>query len=378
VDLAFVHHTVNSNSYSRADSAGIVLAMCRFHERSNGWWDIGYNFVVDRYGQIFEGRAGGVDRPVIGAQAQGYNSVSTGVASIGTFNTVGQTSAGLHALGALIGWKLAVSGDPVRGHITEISGGGPLNSYKAGTHVRLARISGHRDGDATECPGNALYAQLPEIRTLAAAAKEAALSRPTLTLATPDTLASYRAAVTFSGRLLLPGGADATGTTIELQRRAGSRWADAGAATAGASGSWAVTVRPSTNGRYRTRWAGGGEFPAATSPGFSLLVAPRLRMQAAEPHVSVGDRATLTGTVAPAKGRVTVWAARRVARGRYVVTDHWTVTPRQGSWTLRVRLRNRTLYRFTARTATDTGNAAGSSPRVYVRGVIPTGGAGPG
>ena len=88
VQVAFVHHTVSANDYAPQDSAGIVLAMAKYHRDTNGWNDLGYNFVVDKYGQIFEGRAGGIDQAVIGAQAQGYNSHSTGIANIGTFTDV--------------------------------------------------------------------------------------------------------------------------------------------------------------------------------------------------------------------------------------------------------------------------------------------------
>src|SRR5579884_2060858 len=87
VDMGFVHHTDNLNGYSPADSASIVLAICRYHEDSNGWWDIGYDYLVDKYGQVFEGRAGGETLPVIGAHTQGYNSVSFGVSAIGTYMT---------------------------------------------------------------------------------------------------------------------------------------------------------------------------------------------------------------------------------------------------------------------------------------------------
>ena len=98
VQIAFVHHTVTANDYGPEDSAGIVLGIARFHRNSNGWNDIGYNFLVDKYGQIFEGRAGGIDQPIVGAQAQGFNSVSTGVACLGTFTSIAQTPAGMDAL----------------------------------------------------------------------------------------------------------------------------------------------------------------------------------------------------------------------------------------------------------------------------------------
>ena len=86
VQMAFVHHTVTANDYTPDQSASIVLGIAKYHRDTNGWNNIGYNFLVDQYGQVFEGRAGGVDQAVVGAQAQGYNSQSTGVAVIGTFS----------------------------------------------------------------------------------------------------------------------------------------------------------------------------------------------------------------------------------------------------------------------------------------------------
>ena len=83
MQLAFVHHTVNANDYAPEESAAIVLGIASYHRDHNGWNDLGYNFIVDQYGQIFEGRAGGIDQAIVGAQAQGFNSVSTGVACLG-------------------------------------------------------------------------------------------------------------------------------------------------------------------------------------------------------------------------------------------------------------------------------------------------------
>ncbi len=130
VQLAFVHHTVNANDYGPEDSAGIVLGIAKYHRNYNGWSDIGYNFLVDQYGQIFEGRAGGIDKAIVGAQAQGFNSVSTGVASLGTFTDVPLAVAGIDALGRIIGWKLGLHGVPAEGAVTVTSLGGASNRWK--------------------------------------------------------------------------------------------------------------------------------------------------------------------------------------------------------------------------------------------------------
>ena len=153
VQAAFVHHTVSANDYTPEESPGIVLGIARYHRDSNGWNDIGYNFLVDKYGQVFEGRAGGIDQAVIGAQAQGYNSVSTGIACIGTFTALPPAEPGLDALARLIGWKLSLHGVPTEGTVIVTSRGGASNRYPSGTPVTLERIPGHRDGDSTSCPG---------------------------------------------------------------------------------------------------------------------------------------------------------------------------------------------------------------------------------
>src|SRR3954452_23994256 len=166
IDLAFVHHTVSTNAYGPSQSARMVRSICLFHKYGNGWNDIGYNFVVDRYGQIFEARAGGIDEAIVGAQAGGYNVYSSGVALIGNFSRSGPPRKAFDALSQLLAWKLAVHGIQLPGAITVTvtRAGAPYSRYRAGTHVRLNRVSGHRDADSTSCPGAGMYRQLPRLR----------------------------------------------------------------------------------------------------------------------------------------------------------------------------------------------------------------------
>src|SRR5581483_5355744 len=119
-------------------------------------------------GQLFEGRAGGVENAVVGAQAQGWNSQSTGVSVLGTYTQTPLSEAGLGAVARLLAWKLSLHGVAPNARVTLSSPGGSENRWRAGSQVQFDAISGHRDGDRTSCPGDALYAQLPEIRALAA------------------------------------------------------------------------------------------------------------------------------------------------------------------------------------------------------------------
>jgi N-acetylmuramoyl-L-alanine amidase len=161
VQFAVVHHTAGSNSYSRAQSAAIVRGIEVYHVKGNGWNDIGYNFLVDRYGQVFEGRYGGVDKNVIGAHAEGFNTGSTGVALIGTYASTGPTPAGLSALVKVLAWRLDVAHvDPVS-RLTYASGRNPRFAQRA--PVTLRAVSGHRDTGPTSCPGSVVYSQLGAI-----------------------------------------------------------------------------------------------------------------------------------------------------------------------------------------------------------------------
>ena len=131
VRFAVVHHTAGTNSYSAAQSAAIVRGIQRYHVLANGWNDIGYNFLVDKYGQVFEGRGGGIDRNVVGAHAQGFNTGSTGVAVLGTYSSSRVSKAARSALVRLLAWRLDVAHVDPLSRLTWFSGGNP--KYPAGT-----------------------------------------------------------------------------------------------------------------------------------------------------------------------------------------------------------------------------------------------------
>jgi uncharacterized protein with LGFP repeats len=149
--MVFVHHTVNSNDYTRAESAAIVRGIYAYHTQSRGWCDIGYNFLVDRYGTTYEGRAGGIRRAVRGAHAGDYNVDTTGISLIGSFETTTPTSAMKGALVDLIAWRMGTAYHGAYGRVG-IEG------------ARFARIAGHRDAMSTACPGQRVYDWMPRLR----------------------------------------------------------------------------------------------------------------------------------------------------------------------------------------------------------------------
>jgi hypothetical protein len=168
IDVAFVHHTDSSNDYTPDQVPGIIRGIYAYHAQTLGWGDIGYNFLVDRFGRIWEGRYGGITKPVIGGQVYNYNAVSTGVSGIGTFTSATVPQAMTDAFKRILAWKLSVAGIPA-------TGTSPVQA-PSGTHIQ--RISGHRDVGGTTCPGDSLYAKLPEIRAGAAAIMSAVAPGP--------------------------------------------------------------------------------------------------------------------------------------------------------------------------------------------------------
>ncbi len=157
-----VHHTATSNSYSRADVPGIIRGMYRYHTKTLGWFDIGYNFLVDRFGRAWVGRSGGPKRLVRGAHTLGFNEKSVGIALIGNLENRKPWRPAVRKLRFLAAWKLDKYDRKAVGKVWVRSTGS--DKYRDGKRVHLPAIDGHRDTNDTACPGQRLYDRLPGIR----------------------------------------------------------------------------------------------------------------------------------------------------------------------------------------------------------------------
>ena len=165
---ATVHHTAGANNYSQAEAAGIVRGIYKYHTAVLGWGDIGYNALVDKYGNIYEGRYGGLTKNVQGAHAGGFNKGTFGISMMGDYSTAHPTPAMINSVGAMIGWRMRIAGLDPSGKATLTSQGYKTAKYGAGQQATLPSIFAHRDVGDTTCPGAAGYAQMDRIRSIAA------------------------------------------------------------------------------------------------------------------------------------------------------------------------------------------------------------------
>ncbi|WKG03298.1 N-acetylmuramoyl-L-alanine amidase [Mycolicibacterium sp. HK-90] len=168
IRAGIVHHTAGSNDYAPEDSAGIVRSIYEYHTRTLGWCDLAYNALVDKYGQVFEGRAGGMDKAVEGSHTGGFNIDTWGVAMMGEFNNVPPTPIQIRNTGRLLGWRLGLNHLDPRGTTVLASAGGSFTHFPRGATPTLPTIFTHRDVGITDCPGNAAYAEMDRIRDIAA------------------------------------------------------------------------------------------------------------------------------------------------------------------------------------------------------------------
>jgi len=166
VRAVVVHHTAGGNDYGPADVPRMIRADYAYHVQARGWSDLGYNVVVDRFGGIWEGRAGGIGRATIGSHAEGFNTGTLGVALLGDMTRTVPTPEAVRAVARVSAYAAEVCRFDPLGTVALTSGGSP--KYRSGTTVTLPRVHGHRDVGLTSCPG-ALYDRLGEVRRMASA-----------------------------------------------------------------------------------------------------------------------------------------------------------------------------------------------------------------
>ena len=165
-----VHHTAGTNDYTAEQSPSIVRGIYYYHAVILGWGDIGYNFLVDKYGQVFEGRYGTLDSDpgtmVVGGHAYGANTGTMGISMMGNYSSVSPSEIQIERVGQMAGWFLGRAG------VADAHGSSrytfhATQKYRRGQTIDLDVISAHRDVGYTTCPGNAGYSAMGQIRDIA-------------------------------------------------------------------------------------------------------------------------------------------------------------------------------------------------------------------
>ena len=304
--FALVHHTAGSNNYTRAESAAIVRGIQVYHVKANGWNDLGYNFLVDKYGQVFEGRYGGVEQNVVGAHAEGFNTGSVGVAMIGTYTGSGISAVARDSLARLLAWRLDVAHVDPLSTLSWPSGGNAR--FPRGVPVFLRTVSGHRDAGFTECPGSALYAQLND---LAGRVGQTGLPK----LYAPSAKGSPGGPIRFTGTL-----SSALPWTVTVADAIGNRIASGAGTSAAVDWTWDASAAPV--GTYSWVIEAGATVRAARGSIGKAAVLSLTRVAAMPPVVSPnGDAHDDVGGVSFVLGApATVTASLLDASGTTVAT----------------------------------------------------------
>ena len=167
VRAVVVHHTASTNDYAPSDVPRLLRGFYAYHVKSQGWSDLGYNLLVDRFGTVWEGRAGGTGRAVIGAHAGGFNTGTVGVSMIGTYESVAPSAVQRESLAQVAAWRLSSAGGDPLAPVRLTSAGG--TRWPSGMPVTLPTVLGHRQVSSTSCPGTLGFAALAGVRARTAA-----------------------------------------------------------------------------------------------------------------------------------------------------------------------------------------------------------------
>ena len=282
--------------------------------------------------------------------------MSTGVAVLGTFSSVVPPPPALAALQRLLAWKLSLHGLPTRGHVTvEVNPADAFYTpFRPGARVSLPRIAGHRDGDLTDCPGNALYASLSMIRGRASALAGTP-ARITLFPRQPAGIAG--AAIAVSGRLTILVGAPLVGALVEVQQLTASGERTIARSPTGVNGSWATSVQLSFNQDLRALHR---PAPATVSDLAPVVVAPAITL-----NLDSSAPLRLSGAISPRKRNVTIHVyLLQNGHRQLVITKHVAVV--HGGFRAKLTIRRSGDHVLSARSAPDARNVGGTSPAVTI------------
>jgi len=297
IRLALVHHTAGANGYSAAQSPSIVRAIELYHVKGNGWNDIGYNFLIDRFGTVFEGRFGGIERNVIGAHAEGFNTGSVGVAVMGEYSSLAVSGKARDSLAKLLAWRLDLAHVDPATTLSYISGGNAR--FPAGLPVFLRTVSGHRDTGFTDCPGTALYNLLTSIAGEVATTGLPKLYAPVVTGAVPGPV-RFRARLSSS----LP-------WIVEVYDSVGNAYASTSGLGANVDWTWDASLAPPGSYSYAIRSENNVTPAIGTIGGGAGVGVFTVSGLAADPETvtpnadTVADQTTITYTLSE-PGNVTV------------------------------------------------------------------------
>ena len=342
IKMGFLHHTDGANGYSRGQVPSIIRSIYAYHVRANGWCDVGYNYLVDRFGRIWEGRAGGITKPVLGAHTGGFNYDSFGVSLIGAYNKTKPSPEMLDATEQLFAWRLGgYYIDPTRS-TTLVADSFSGSRFRTGSTVHFKTISGHRDADETTCPGRYAYADLPDIRTTTRTLMGAGLVAPA---ASPTTVQMANGAVTVTAGAIVAQTwtltvTDATGLAVRTISGSASRSIDVDATwdltdDTGASappGAYALTLTAtSATGATALPWT----TPVTVTPPVTLSAPPQTTLNASTAVTGRGIPGhSVTVTVSGPSGTQTVGAFPVSRKGKWSTDTSPAAASGDLSWTV--------------------------------------------
>ncbi|MGH2751630.1 MAG: peptidoglycan recognition protein family protein [Actinomycetota bacterium] len=377
----FVHHTAGSNfDY---DGAATMRAIYAYHTKSRGWCDIGYNFVIDWSGTIFEGRWARNYAPweihdsedyrnyaVAGAHVAGFNSGSVGISLMGNFTGIGPPSQMKGSLKELLAWEADRHG---------------LNP--TGSHTFNGRwmkvIAGHRDAGFTACPGNKLYDQLPKLRRKTKTKVGSGRTATELSLDTTAEKIRYGDAVTAFGNLVDAEGQPLPDRTVTLFRKKGvGRWKQHSTVQTGQDGEWARSLTPGKKTKLAATFAthpgywGSDSRPALVRVKHAVTLAPNDRAPDLEGVYHYGPkekRVAVGGEVGPPHPtksvRLRLFKRRTKTSGYKKVSEVYATLDSAGRYFLSFLLPNRTSgtrYKVTGKMAKDRVHETGYSGPSYL------------